>query len=53
MTMWGIYYLEVGDDEPDDTALVSDEDDKTISMRALFGVRTDSTISLATTVAAG
>lgn len=51
-TMRGIYYLEVGDGEPDDTAPTSEEEDLMISMHVLSGIRTGSTISLATMVAA-
>jgi hypothetical protein len=50
--MRGIYYLEVGDGEPDDTAPTSEEEDLMISMHVLSGIRTGSTISLATMVAA-
>jgi hypothetical protein len=53
-TMRGIYFLEApNDDTADDTAGENLEDDMTISMHTLSGVRTVSTLSLITTISSG
>jgi hypothetical protein len=53
-TMRGIYFLEAPDDDTaDDTVGENLEDDMTISMHALSGVRTASTLSLITTISSG
>jgi hypothetical protein len=53
-TMRGIYFLEAPDDDTaNDTAGENLEDDMTISMHALSGVRTASTLSLITTISSG